>query len=74
MELRSVYTSLGLGLVLLLITLKKFIFTHTQPKVNRDFENNVWRHLLDINDRIVNVRFSVTRSSTKDGFQRKFRI
>ena len=51
---------LGLGLVLLLITLKKFIFTQTQPKVNRDFENNIWRHLLNIiNDRIVEVRFSV---------------
>ena len=51
---------LGLGLVLLLITLKNFNFTHIQPKVNRDFENNIWRHLLNIiNDRIVEVRFSV---------------
>ena len=30
-----------LGLVLLLITLRKFIFTRTQLTANKDFENNI---------------------------------
>ena len=49
-----------LGLVLILITFKMFTFNLTQLKVNQDFENNIWRHLLNIlNDIIVEVlRFS----------------
>ena len=39
---------LGLVLVLVLITLKRLIFNRTQLKLNQDFENNIWRHLLNI--------------------------
>ena len=62
---------LGLGSFLLLLTLKRFIFTHTQLKVNRHFENNIWRHLLNIiNDRIVEVlRFSVARTSESEDLE-----
>ena len=43
----------GLGLVLLLITLKMFTFNHTQLKVFQDFENSMWWHLLNILNNIT---------------------
>ena len=35
-----------------------FCFNRTQLKINQDFENNIWRHLLNIiNARIVDQRY-----------------
>ena len=51
-----------------------FTFNRTQLKVNRYFENNIWRHLLNIlNDIVVGVlRFSCTRCSTNALLKIKF--